>query len=534
MYRWHALAPLALLIFGGCDEGHPSLVADVAATPPRQLRRLSSREYNNVVRDLLGDASRPADAFVADVYPNGYDNGSALLAVQSDQATAYADAAHTLAVNAVASSLDRLLGGCDPSAQDCKTAFFDGFAARAFRRPLSDGERTRLGALIDDTAATSDAPTAIQSAVEVILQSPQFLYREELGATDAPASAGAMARLTDYEVASELSFLVTGSIPDDILWSAVRAGRFSTAADREWHARRLLETPAARDAMRAFLHQWLATDRLPTMTKDATVYPELDPALAASMKSELDALFDDVLWYGDGSLRDLVTRDVSSVDAELGAIYGVAAPADGVQRAAVRLDRRTRGGLFTRAGFLAAHSDSDSSGPIARGVFMLQSILCTPPPPRPANVPPAPTASDATAAGMTTRQRFAQHASDPYCARCHTAIDGVGFAFEEYDAIGRFRTVDNGQPVDASGEVAGLGPVANAVELSARLAGARQLSDCFSRQLYRWAMGQVEPDGDSLGWLADRFSTDDRITELVVSLIESPQFVQRTFEPVVP
>ena len=528
MFRWRFLALLALTLQAGCDEGHPSLTLDVAAMPPRRLRRLSSREYNNVVHDLLGDTTRPADAFVADVYTNGYDNGSALLAVQSEQVIAYAEAAHRLATQAVAGSLARLLDGCDPSAKDCKAAFFDGFAARAWRRPLTDGERARLAALID---GAGDVASGIEAAVEVILQSPQFLYREELGAALQPPYPGAMARLTDYELAAQLSFLLTGSIPDEVLWAAVRTGHFSTASDLEREARRLLATPEARGAMRAFLHQWLATDRLPAATKDPTRYPELTPALAASMKTELDALFDDVLWYGSGSLRELVTREVSSVDAALGALYGVAGvERDGVHRAAAALGP-TRAGLFTRAGFLTAHSDADSSGPIARGVFMLQSILCTPPPPRPPNIPAAPSVSEAAAAGMTTRQRFAQHASDGYCARCHTAIDGVGFAFEEYDAIGRFRSLEAGQPLDTRGEIDGLGRVANAVELSERLAGARQLSDCFSRQLYRWALGQVEPDQDRLGWLAHRFSTDDRITELVLALIRSPQFVQRIFEP---
>jgi hypothetical protein len=213
----------------------------------------------------------------------------------------------------------------------------------------------------------------------------------------------------------------------------------------------------------------------------------------------------------------------------------VTAPADGVRRAAVALDGRTRKGVLTRAGFLAAHSDSDSSGPIARGVFVLQSILCAPPPPRPQNIPPAPPPTAPSAAGPTTRQRFSQHASDPFCARCHRQIDGVGFAFEAFDGIGRWRDRENGQPVDASGELFGLGAldgkVGGAVELAARIAGARPVADCFTRQLYRYALGNAEPDGDALRWLADGFSSDARITDLVVDLVTSPQFLDRRFEP---
>lgn len=529
--KWLAFVAVAWV---ACDQGHPSLTVDVAATPPRRLRRLSSREYNNVVRDLLGDTTRPANRFVADVYPNGFDNGAALLAVQSEQVADYAAAAASLAAGAVADRFDALVGGCDlgrVSIDACVDRFLDGFAARAYRRPLTPSEAARLRALI--VADAGGLRRGVQTALEVMLQSPQFLYREELGAPGVPAVAGAMTKMTPYEVASQLSFLLTGSIPDDELWRAVAQHRFEGPGDYRREAERLLRTPAARESMRAFLHQWLATDKLAATTKDATFYADFDPALASSMKAELDALFDDVLWYGDGSLRELLTRDVASVDARLAAVYGVRSPADGTRRAAA-LDARTRRGVLTRAGFLAVHADHDSSGPIARGVFVLKSIVCAPPPPRPQNVPQPPPPADPGSDGPTTRQRFAMHASDPFCARCHRAIDGIGFAFEEYDGIGRFRAVENGQRVDAGGELYGLGrldgKVADAADLASRLAGARRVGDCFTRQLYRWAMGSVEPDGDALGWLADRFSTDARITDLIVTLVTTPQFVNRRFE----
>jgi hypothetical protein len=524
-----------LVALDGCRQ--PAAPAsDPAATPIRRLRRLSSREYNNVVRDLLGDTTRPADRFIADVYPNGYDNGPALLTVQPEQVLDYQAAAEALAATAVADRLPMLLGGCDPAvdgAYSCTDQFLDRFAARAYRRPLGESEAARLRGVIDAVAGAGGYRRGIQAAVEAILQSPQFLYREELGSPDAPAVEGATARLTDFEVASQLSFLVTGTLPDDELWQLVRQGHFRTVDEYRRQAERLLATPAARSTFRAFLHQWLATDRVATTGKDAAFYPELTPELKASMRGELDALYDEVLWHGDGSLWQLLSSNRAFVDPPLAALYGVA-PAKG-GTGVVLLDGRTRRGVLTRAGFLTVHSDSDSSGPIARGVFLLQALLCAPPLPRPASVPAAIPPGDPSAQTLTTRQRYEAHVADPFCAGCHRQIDGIGFSFERFDGIGRQRDQENGQPIDPTGELYGTGaidgPLGGAVDLASQLAGAQPVAACFVRQLYRYAMGQVEPPDDALPWLADGFSTDSRIVDLVLALVMSPQFVLRTFEP---
>ena len=233
------------------------------SSPIRRIRRLSSREYNNVVRDLLGDNSQPANKFVVDAYQNGYDNGSAGLAVQSDQAVTYQSAAETLAATAVPRNLAVLLGGCDvvkQGAAACADAFINTFAARAYRRPLTTTEAQRLRDVFTAFSGAGGFNAGIQTMLEVVLQSPQFLYREELGPSSAVPAAGAPVTLTDYEVASELSFLLTGSIPDDALWQAAAKGRLKTTADYQAQATRLLGTPGAKETIRSFVHQWLAND----------------------------------------------------------------------------------------------------------------------------------------------------------------------------------------------------------------------------------------------------------------------------------
>jgi Protein of unknown function (DUF1592)/Protein of unknown function (DUF1588) len=344
---------------------------------------------------------------------------------------------------------------------------------------------------------------------------------------------GETVRLTDHEVASELSFMLTGSIPDDALWGAIESGRFKTADDYLSEGRRLLATPAAREALRTFLHQWLGTNRLTRVRKDPTFYPTFNEAMASSMTGELDRFYDIAL--ASGSLRALFTWNASFADPTLARLYGVSVTGPGFGLLA--LDPRIRKGVLTRAGFLAAHADTDSSGPVTRGIFVLESILCSPLPPPPANVPPALRASDPQARNLTTRERFEEHLSNAVCASCHKVIDGVGFAFEEFDAIGAYRTIENGQPVDSTGSVAGTGEMDGEYrgvgELATKLSGSQHLVDCYLKQGYRYAMGQSEPHGDdpsSLASLRTGFSADARLTDIFLTLVSSPVFVTRTFE----
>jgi hypothetical protein len=506
----------------------------VQPSPLRGLRRLSSREYDAVVLDLLGDTTQPAAHFLADVYPNGYDNGATALAVQSDQAEDYETAAEALAASAVQSSMNLLVGDCDPTASGagaCLESFLGSFAARAYRRPLTDTEKQRLR----DAYAIDGPPSfaaGLQTVLEVILQSPQFLYREELGPMGDPGESGTEVQLTDAEVASELSFFLTGTMPDATLWAAVQNGAFHTTSDIQREAARLLGTPAAQQAMRTFLHEWLGTNLLSGLSKDATVYPAFDSTMAASMTGELDRFYDDVVWNGAGSLRSLFTSTRSFANSPLATLYGVSV--SGTDYQAVTLDPATRTGVMTRSGFLAVHAATDDSNPIARGVFLLSSIMCMAPHPPPANVPLVPPASDPSVQGLTTRQRYDQHVTNSFCASCHTQIDGLGFGFEEFDGIGAFRATDNGQPVDSSGNIVGTGeidgPFQGAADLAKRLAGSRLLANCFARQAYRYAMGRVESPQQDLDFLDQATSPDARMTDALMAIVANHVFSTRTVE----
>jgi hypothetical protein len=531
---------VALAIAISCDAGEAArpvgpyapVAADVGTAVGRGLRRLSRREYNNVVHDLLGDTSAPASQFGLEVYINGFDNGSDGLTVQATDVDAFQSAAEQLAATAVQQNLSGLVQGCDPATDEsaCVETFLATFPKRAYRRLPTSTETDRLRAVYQAGAASGGFAGGIQLMLEAILQSPAFLYREELGAPDASLPPGVV-RLSPHEVASEISFLITGSMPDDVLTAAADQGALATPDDYAREAARLLASPQAHPALRAFLHQWMATDQLSSLSKDTTVYPSFDSSMAASMAGELDRFFDQVLWSGGGSLGELFTSSSSFVDPTLAGLYGITPP--GPDFAPVVLDPTLRQGVLTRPGFLAVHSDTDSSGPVPRGVFVLDALLCAPPSPPPPNVPAPPPASAAAASHQTTRQRFIAHLSEDFCKSCHTVIDGVGFGFEQFDGIGAFRTVENGSPVDASGTLVGTdvdGPFVGASELAAKLAKSAEAFACFEKQFYRYAMGREETASTDplLASLGAGKSADSRITDLFVALVKDPSFTLRT------
>jgi hypothetical protein len=513
------------------------------ASVGRGLRRLSRREYNNVVHDLLGDTTQPANQFAAEVYTNGYDNGPDSLVVQTTDD--FATAAQALATTATnASNLSVLIGTCNPQGneQACVSAFMSTFVLKAYRRPPSAGEQQRLQTVYAAGAAGGGGfKGGLELMLEAVLQSPSFLYREELGAPD-PALPATVVRLTDYEVASELSFLLTGSIPDATLFTAVQNGTLKTSDDFRRETTRLLGSPAPRPAFRAFFNQWMDTTTVAGLTKDPMIYPTLTatPALAISMAGELNQFFDQVLWSGTGSLREFFTSTQGFVDSNLATlVYKINAPA-GTGLQSVQLDGQIRKGILTRAGFLAANSDEDSSGPVPRGVFVMQNLLCAPPSPPPPNVPLPPPVAVAAQQHLTTRQRFDNHLTAPFCASCHSIIDGIGYGFEEFDALGVYRTTENGTMVDPGGNLK-IGDIQGTFvgtsQLEDKLLQSKDVLSCVMKQVYRYSMGQEEclapacASDASNGLLAAMqtgFTADSHLTDAFMTLLAAPEFVLRT------
>lgn len=501
--------------------GSNGSAAGPARAAPTMLRRLTNTEYRNTLVALLSLPQSPKDSLSADPLSKaGFDNFSSQLTVSTTTAAQYAALSESLVSAWKAPA-------CAGAETDCAKTFVASFGKKAFRRPLSDTELQRYVALYTDERTRGTHAGALGQVVETMLQSPKFLYRSELGN---PAD-GANRKLTPYEVATALSYLFTGSMPDDELFAAADADALRTPAQIEKQARRLLGLPAAKSTLRGFIEAYAGITRLSEITKNAETYPQFTAALHSAMKEETSRFIDSVLWEGDGTFKSLLTNTTTFVNADLAKFYGLPGAAD--PTTFVKATPLHRAGLLTRPAVLAAHSKANESFPILRGKFVRVALLCQNLPAPPKVVPKAPE----PAANATTRERFAQHASDPACSGCHRLIDPLGFGFENYDGIGQYRETESGKPIDAAGVITDTidldGPFMGAVELSQKLASSAEAQQCFALQAFRWMFGRYDADDEAK--IAEAAQTalsreGLNIKDLFVSLAKTDAFASRTFE----
>jgi Protein of unknown function (DUF1592)/Protein of unknown function (DUF1588)/Protein of unknown function (DUF1587)/Protein of unknown function (DUF1595)/Protein of unknown function (DUF1585) len=511
----------------GDAGGTPVVAADCNPDAPRRqgaspLRRLSRFEYNNTIRDLLGDDSHPADKFLADGEAHGFTNSAAHQSVSLLLAEQFMTAAETLATRAMTNPA-RVLN-CDPLTvgQDvCAQTFINTFAQRAFRRPITPEENSRLSVAYNSGKREQDFAAGIRLVMVSVLQSSAFLYRFELTPTSGAA-------LGPWEMASRLSYLLWGSMPDTELFLAAANGELASADDITRQARRMLADPRARRMIDHFNSGWLGLDRLDHLVKDRAVYPSATPGLPALWRRETETFLNEVIWNGDGTLTSLLTAPYTFANDELAQRYGVTTVAPvSTAFSRIALDPKQRAGLLTQAGLLAASSKPNQTSPIHRGLFVRERLLCESLPPPPDGIEIKPPDLDPN---LTTRQRFDQHASDPACAGCHQLMDPIGLGFENYDGLGSWRTTENGQPIDASGEIVGTdieGPFRGAVDLAGKLASSADVQDCVVRMWFRFGYGRSETDEDActLAHLNRAFDASGRrVQDLVLALTQAEAF----------
>jgi hypothetical protein len=508
--------------------------ADPNAAGVMPLRRLTNREYNNTVRDLLGDASQPANQFPSDRDKTFTFRRAGDLAVQD--ATLLRTAAETLAAAAAPKlGAKSALLPCDPATGEdaCAKQFMGAFGQRAFRRPVTAAETTNLTKLYTaarTTLALSFAD-ALSVVVEGMLQSPQFLYHWEAAPTDAPIKEGAVIRLAPYQIASRLSYFIWGSMPDDMLLASASSGQLNTVAGVQTAARRLLTDPKAKETVSSFFADWMELDGLKDRVKNTATYPEYNPSLQASMLAETKTFVESVTFGGDGRLGTLLGAPYSYINQTLGTLYG--ATGAGATMARTDLDAGQRAGFLTQASFLALTGNADGSNPVRRGKAVYTKLLCHELPPPPAIVP----ATKPASAGGTTRQRFTEHDTNPCARGCHTAMDPIGFAFEGYDGIGKYRTTDNGQPVDARGSIDLDGVTktfTDAVELIGLLAKSQEVRTCFANQWATYALLRdgTAADQGSLEAVSKAFAGDTAtVQDLMVAVATMRSFRYRSLSP---
>jgi hypothetical protein len=541
------------------------LAAGAAASTSNQfLRRLTHSQYNNTVRDLLGDFSRPADRFPPEDFVNGFKNQLRTQGMPPLLAEAYSAAAEKLALNAFRAGDVNGLLPCKPaSARDagCRDQFIQSFGLRAFRRPLSDVELRRYAALFSAQAAPAGKPgqflDGARVVVEAMLQSPKFLFHVESG-SGRPRAEGASAkadarptserveagRFRDYEIASRLSYFLWDTMPDRRLLEAAASGELRTAEGLERVARSMLEQPPARQAVDEFFAQWLRFDRVLGSVKDRRLYPEFTPELAAMMVQESRLLLDNLVWT-DGNFMEAFTAEYSFLNTDLASLYGMPTPSGEFELVRFPADSR-RSGILGQAAFLASNAGPVETSPTARGIFIREQLLCqhVPNPPPGVNTQvPEPTADRP----LARRQRMQAHAENPACASCHRLMDPIGFGLENYDAVGRWRDKEvlefegtGGKnkdanktvelPIDSKGEIAGLTNAAFSEPraIGRLLADSRACQECVVKQLFRYAFGRVETATDRetvKSALAVFRESKFQFKELLVALVRAPQFL---------
>jgi hypothetical protein len=469
----------------------------------------------------------PAKNVPPESRPSGFafDDSAAAGLVTTVHVEQYLAAAATLAAEAV-KNLSGLVP-CDPAADPaaCAATFARTMGARAFRRPLAEDEVSKYATVVTDQ---KDFTTGVSLALQIMLSSPYFLYRFEIGA---PRPDGAY-QLTSFEAASALSYLFWGTMPDQALFDSARNGELSSSAGLESQARRLLADPRSRPLVESFAVQWLGVENLATADKNAAMFPGFDASMREAMLDETRRFVSHVVFDGTRTYRELLTSDTTFASGPLAALYGVTG-VSGADLQEITTPGERHAGLLGHGSVLATYAKSDQTSPVHRGLFVRRRLLCEDLPAPPANIPALPPVDP----GSTTRERLAQHTADPACAGCHKYIDGVGFGFERFDAIGRYRTTESGKTVDASGDLNDaekLGdktsaPFATLPALGAILADSDQAKACFGAQVYRFASGAMEsPDSADLAAIQARFAASgDDVQELFVAVTQAPGFLVR-------
>jgi hypothetical protein len=491
---------------------------------PAPLRPLTRFEYNNTVRDLFANAKRPADVLPAD----GTTNVVADAPFRAEVVDGFHTLAHDFALSATkdAASVSATLG-CDPatSGEDaCLAKLMADLVPRILRRPATTEDQTDFAdAFTTGRQMGGTFAAGVRAVLEVALQSPEFLYRVELGEAVGAATPGLL-RPTPYEMAARLSFLLLGSTPDTALLAAAGVGKLRTRDEIAAEAKRLLADMRAHDVLRYFTFQLMRLH-----DADYTGLGAANPGFAAVaplLLEETGRFVDEVSWSGRGSFSALLTSPVSVVNGPLAAFYGIPG-VTGNAFMKVNLDVSRRAGLLTQPSVLARLSTGAAHNPTGRGLVVLGGLLCLPLVVSPSDEQPLPPAPNST-----TRTLFEAGTAGAACQACHKPLDSAGFAFEHFDAVGRWQDEENGQPIDARGALHdsdARGTFDGAAELALRLAGSQDARACYVDQWMGFAYGRASTaDACARGQLLDEFvKTDGDIAALMFALTQTETFLSR-------
>lgn len=501
------------------------------------VRRLNRSEYNNVIRDLMRINFKPAKDFPPDDSGYGFDNIGDVLSVSTILLEKYLLAAEKIAEQAVA---------VPPRGKSLPRARWTEFQKQYFKYPIPADNRRRIAedfaqafmrhayrrevtreeikaVLVLAKQAVDDGGSfeeGVRLAVQAVLISPHFLFRWELDGK--PDNPRAIRSLNEFELASRLSFFLWSSQPDEQLLKCAQKGRLRKNLGSE--VGRMLKDARAQSFVENFVGQWLELRNLDVYQPDKKLFPTFTPALRNDMRQETELLFAHVM-RGNRSVLELLSADYSFVNARLAAHYGIP-DVQGEKFRSVSLRGTSRGGILGHASILTITSDPNRTSPVKRGKYVLENILGAPPPEPPPDVPPLSESGEITG---TLREQFVKHRQDPTCASCHKVMDPIGFAFENYDAIGRYRTKDNGIPIDASGKLETGEPFKNATDLRRILLNRKReyFARCITEKMLTYALGRGLEyyDKRTIDNIVTRLKKSNyRFSELVQGIVTSLPF----------
>lgn len=409
----------------------------------------------------------------------------------------------------------------------CARQILATLARRAYRRPVTEEDLALPLALYRQGQSEGGFEAGIEAALAGILVSPHFLFRIERDPEG--VASGQAYRISDLELASRLSFFLWSSLPDEELLNLAEAGTLSRPEVLTAQVRRMLADGRSRSLVTNFAGQWLHLRNLDAFVPDMRLYPDFDDNLRQALRRETELCFEEMLREDQSVLR-LIRSDATYLNERLARHYGIPHVYGSRFRRVVLDETSQRGGLLRQGSILAVTSYATRTSPVLRGQWILKNLVGTPPPPPPPNVPALD--ENVVAATLPVRERLAQHRSHAACAACHEIIDPVGFALEHYDAIGRWRVLEAGRPIDDAGSLPDGTPFVGVAGLEAALLARGELVvQTLVEKLLTYALGRGadERDAPAIRQIVRQArAADYRFSSLILGIVQSVPFQMRS------
>jgi hypothetical protein len=521
-----SMSPMGAGSLGATNPGRAMCTKQPQIQEAR-LWRLTSSQFKHTVADAFGFTVPVLDTLPSESRLDGFANSSERLGISSALFDYYGHAAADIAAEALAKAGTLLkCPVANLGTGTCLADFLNTVGEKAWRRPLAAEDMAKLTKLYTDAAGDVGPEEGFKTLVQGLVLSPNFVFRTELGGG---AADGATTKLTDVELASALSYMLWDGPPDAALMDLAKQGKLHDPDALAAEAMRLYNNPKAPEAMFSFVRQWLETEDYTDKPKDMMTFPTFSPEVAVDLENETRQFVKEVFFGGaDKSLTTLMTAPWGFLNARTGKIYGK--DVTGMDLVKTDLDPAQRRGLLTQGSFLGAHAEPINTSVVNRGRFIREEIICS-------DVPPPPAAfkfdEKNITEDMTAREKFVEHSKNPACKGCHVMFDTIGFAVENYDAIGRWRTMEKGKVIDPSGSIpmpsGGDLAFSNFVDLIDKLGKGTDAYDCFSSQFLQYTSGRVRLDDCERANLARTFADSGyKLDALVAAIVTSPTFFTRT------